>query len=57
MDYEQFMKWLSSYTLPDDPDSIGRISGLHHVDKLYTELGVDAKLLEAPRMQLRNYTV
>ncbi|EQB4042556.1 hypothetical protein ACYJJ8_002021 [Cronobacter sakazakii] len=57
MDYKQFKKWLSSYTLPDDPNFIGRISGLHHVDKLYTELGIDAKLLEAPRMQLRNYTV
>lgn len=48
MDYGHFMKWLSSYTLPDGSDFI-RISGLQHVDKLYTELGVDAKLLEAPR--------
>lgn len=50
MDYEQFMKWLSSYTLPDDSDFIRRLSGLHHVDKLYMELGVDEKLLEVPRM-------
>ncbi|UAN56216.1 toll/interleukin-1 receptor domain-containing protein [Serratia sp. JSRIV004] len=49
LDYEQFMKWLSSYSLSDGSDSITRISGLQHVDKLYAELGVDAKLLEAPR--------
>ncbi|MDN8542965.1 hypothetical protein QZH36_16235 [Erwinia sp. BC051422] len=49
MDYEQFMKWLSSYTLSDGSDFISRISGLQHVDKLYAKLGVDAKLLEAPR--------
>ena len=49
MDYEQFMKWLSSYTLSDGSDFVRRISGLQHVDKLYAELGVDAKLLEAPR--------
>ncbi|MDM3000229.1 MULTISPECIES: hypothetical protein [unclassified Citrobacter] len=49
LDYEQFMKWLSSYSLSDGSDSVTRISGLQHVDKLYAELGVDAKLLEAPR--------
>jgi hypothetical protein len=49
MDYEQFMKWLSSCTLSDGSGFIRRISGLQHVDKLYAELGVDAKLLETPR--------
>lgn len=49
MDYKQFIKWLSTDTLSDGPDFIRRISGLQHVDKLYAELGVDAKLLQAPR--------
>ncbi|CAI1232673.1 hypothetical protein [Serratia proteamaculans] len=49
MDYKQFIEWLSSYSQPDYPDSIRRIRGFEHIDKLYAELGVDAKLLEAPR--------
>jgi hypothetical protein len=49
MDYEQFIEWLSSEALSDAPDFIRRISGLQHVDKLYAELGVDARLLKAPR--------
>ena len=49
MDYRQFIKWLSSYSQPDDLDSNRRIRGFEHIDKLYAELGVDAKLLEAPR--------
>ncbi|AYM91583.1 hypothetical protein D9980_13900 [Serratia sp. 3ACOL1] len=49
MDYKQFIEWLSSYSQPEAPDSIRRIRGFEHIDKLYAELGVDAKLLEAPR--------
>lgn len=49
MGYEQFNEWLSSDALSDAPDFIRRISGLQHVDKLYAELGVDARHLKAPR--------
>ncbi|AUQ24276.1 toll/interleukin-1 receptor domain-containing protein [Dickeya zeae] len=50
MDYEQFIKWLTSSPLRDDSDCTRRISGLQHVDKLYAELGVDASLLKEPRL-------
>lgn len=49
MDYEQFMKWLSSYVPLDESGLISNIKGLQHVDKLYAELGVDENLLKAPR--------
>ncbi|BBT66462.1 hypothetical protein WP8S18E04_18460 [Aeromonas caviae] len=64
MDYKQFIQWLSSAppldgsdTILDGSDFIRRISGLQHVDKLYVELGVDAKLLQASRFELRNHTI
>lgn len=51
MDYEQFIGWVSTYSQPDAHDSIRRIRGFEHIDKLYVELGVDTKLLEAPRFR------
>ncbi|BBT91754.1 hypothetical protein WP8W19C02_33740 [Enterobacter cloacae] len=51
MDYEQFIGWISTYSQPDAHDSIRRIRGFEHIDKLYVELGVDTKLLEAPRFR------
>ncbi|EJD6038041.1 toll/interleukin-1 receptor domain-containing protein [Morganella morganii] len=49
MDYSQFIKWLNSYSQPDNLDGNKRICGFEHIDKLYAELGIDAKLLKAPR--------
>ncbi|WP_122868625.1 toll/interleukin-1 receptor domain-containing protein [Pseudomonas viridiflava] len=49
IEFEQFIKWLSAAVLLDGPDFLKRISGLQHLDRLYAELGVDAKLLKAPR--------
>lgn len=51
MDYERFVKWLRAEIPVDVLHFDRRFAGLQYLDKLYEELGVDPRLLEAPRFR------
>lgn len=49
IDFSEFSHWLNKADSSDVRPSYKHIKGLEHLDLLYRELGVDSKLLDAPR--------